>query len=184
MTLAGAASAGLYGVPRIVQIGHAAGRDAPGGGFEAPFSVDEKALVAVMAEGIIPKTDTPGAIGAGVPQFIEMIFADWFMADEQRQFRAGLGQMNDEARTRFGKDFVRLAASQQLALLTAWDAAAAKAGAPGSGAPQHPFARFKTLTVVGYYTSQIGQDTELQAQMDAGQDTADGPVSMGFPFRV
>ena len=183
MTLAGAASAGLYGIPRIVQMGHAAGRDANAGGFEAPLSAEETALVAAMAEGIIPKTDTPGAIGAGVPQFIEMIFADWFMPDEQRQFRAGLRQMNEEARARFGRDFVRIPASQQLALLTAWDAASAQAGPPGGGAP-HPFARLKTLTVVGYYTSQTGQDTELQATMDAGQDTPDGPVSMGFPFRV
>src|SRR6185437_15135717 len=42
------------------------------------FTADQRSLVAAISERIMPTTDTPGAIAAGVPQFIEMMIADWY----------------------------------------------------------------------------------------------------------
>jgi len=134
----------------------------------------EQAQVAAMAEGIIPATDTPGAIGAGVPAFVAMMVRDWLLPDEQITFRRGLGEWQAEARARYGKAFEDCRAQDQFALLTLWDKAAS--GAP-LGGPKPPFAMFKALTIIGYYTSPTGQEQELGATMDAGLDDPKGPAT-------
>lgn len=139
---------------------------------EAPLTAQEFRLIAAMTEGIIPKTDTPGAIGAGVPEFFRTIFNDWFLKDEQIAFRASLKAYDDEAKQRFTKPFLRCTAAQQTELLTDWD----KKGLNAFARPVHPFGQFKKLTIHGYYTSQVGLEQELKATMDAAQDDPNGPL--------
>lgn len=139
---------------------------------EAPLTSQEFRLIAAMSEGIIPKTDTPGAIGAGVPEFFRTIFNDWFLKDEQIAFRASLTAYDDEAKQRFAKPFLRCSAAEQNELLNDWD----KKGAAMFARPVHPFGQFKKLTIHGYYTSQIGLELELKATMDAAQDDPNGPL--------
>ena len=45
----------------------------PGGGF---LSADEMRTVTAMADQIIPRTDTPGAVDAGVPAFIDKMLTN------------------------------------------------------------------------------------------------------------
>lgn len=139
---------------------------------EAPLAAQEFRLIAAMAEGIIPTTETPGAIGAGVPEFFRMIFNDWFLKDEQIAFRASLKAYDDEARQRFAKPFLGCTAAQQNELLNEWD----KQGTNVFARPPHPFGQFKKLTLHGYYTSQVGLEQELKATMDAAQDDPNGPL--------
>lgn len=144
------------------------------GSQETPELTDpERSLVAAMAEGIIPATDTPGAIGAGVPDFLAMMFKDWLLPEEQAVFRTGLESYQADARRKFGKDYLSCSAAQQMALLTEWDKAAS-AVVPGAAKP--PFAVFKALTIVGYYTSQVGQEQELGITMNPGLDDPRGPA--------
>ncbi|HEX7856841.1 MAG TPA: gluconate 2-dehydrogenase subunit 3 family protein [Sphingobium sp.] len=143
---------------------------------EAPLGQGEFALVAAMAEGIIPKTDTPGAIGAGVPEFFRLIFDEWFLKDQQTAFRASLQSYDQQARDLFGHAFVKCSASEQMQLLTEWD----KKGSNPIANPPHPFGEFKRLTLHGYYTSQVGQNEELKTTMDGAQDNTNGPVMYGI----
>src|SRR5690348_9547353 len=54
------------------------------------FTADQRSLVAAISERIIPATDTPGAIAAGVPAFIEMMIADWYETTDRNDFFNGL----------------------------------------------------------------------------------------------
>jgi len=136
------------------------------------LTTQEQSLVAAMAEGIIPATDTPGAIGAEVPAFIAMMYRDWLLPAEQVAFRGGLTACQADAQAKYGKEFQACTASDQFALLTIWDKAAS-AVPPGGAKP--PFAMLKALTIIGYYTSQVGQEQELGATMDAGMTDPKGP---------
>ena len=51
------------------------------------------ALVGELAETILPRTDTPGALDAGVPAFIDRMLATWDTAEERDRFIRGLGEI-------------------------------------------------------------------------------------------
>jgi hypothetical protein len=131
----------------------------------APRTLDpgQLELVATMAEHIVPQTDTPGARAAGVHRFVDTLLSDHYPRPERDRFVAGLADVDARTRSRHGKAFVECSADQQVALLTELDEAAYPV--TGGDAPRSPeawfFHRIKELTLVGYYTSQIGATQEL-----------------------
>src|SRR5687768_6657636 len=56
----------------------------------AVFSPQQRALMTALSERVMPTTDTPGAIAAGVPEFIEKLLADWAAPEERTPILAGL----------------------------------------------------------------------------------------------
>jgi gluconate 2-dehydrogenase gamma chain len=56
-----------------------------GAGASEPryYSRQEFSLVSKLADGLIPATDTPGAIAAGVPMYLDALMADWASAETQ-----------------------------------------------------------------------------------------------------
>jgi Gluconate 2-dehydrogenase subunit 3 len=102
--------------------------------------------VAIAAERILPATDTPGATDANVSAFVDKMLADWHTPAERDRFLAGLRDLDVRCRARAARDFVDCTEADQLAVLTALDAA-----------HEEWFARLKYLTVYGYCTSEVGQ---------------------------
>jgi len=127
-------------------------RRSPAAGWRPrALSTDQAELVATIAEHILPGTDTPGARAVGVHRFIDAMVAEAYPADERRRFVAGLADIDDRARRAHGRAFLACTASDQLAMLGELDRAA------------DPFFRsLKELTLVGYYTSEIGATRELR----------------------
>jgi hypothetical protein len=147
-----------------------------------PPTQAERALLAALAEALIPTTDTPGAIAAGVPQFVLWLMSEWMPPADERAFRAGLADLDAKARAAHGSGFVALPAGAQLQLLQAWDAASVEAR--NTGQPQTFFARLKTLVLVGYYTSAVGQEQELHVRYGGGADQPGGPYCTAIPMRI
>jgi len=114
-------------------------------------------LVATIAEHIIPQTDTPGARGAGVHRFVDTLLSDHYPPEERDRFLAGLADVQ-------GEHFLEATPQQQIALLKAMDEAAyAPTGASSERPPETWFfRRMKEVTLVGYYTSEIGASRELR----------------------
>ncbi len=144
------------------------------------LSAGELELVGAISEGIIPATDTPGAVEAGVPEFIGLLFSDWFFEAEQAEFRKSLAEIDASAMTRYGTGFVRCSSEEQETLLDEMDEKVWNARQAGERSLP-PFNRIKALVIYGYYTSETGQNVELKVRMDADQD-GDGPVVMSLPF--
>ncbi len=131
------------------------GRVKPGYFTDAEFDV-----VSRVADLIIPKTDTPGALDAGVPAYIDAVVG----ANQELQAicRPGLAVLDTECQKRHGKAFLALSAEEQVAVLTPWSAADAKRRRKEIG-PQF-FRAMKNLTADGYYTSHVGLVEELGYQ--------------------
>tara|TARA_R110002110_G_scaffold415561_2_gene650943 strand:+ start:167737 stop:168381 length:645 start_codon:yes stop_codon:yes gene_type:complete len=129
------------------------------------FSPAQRATAAAIAEQIIPATDTPGALDAGVPRFVELMVADWFTDRERQNFMAGL----DAFGARTGGTFPALSAPEQLALLEQEEDAASESDWYKMGNTMRmwddtaPFiCQFKELTVLGFFLSDVGATQVLR----------------------
>ena len=129
-------------------------------------------LVATIAEHILPATDTPGARAAGVHRFIDRMMAEYYAASDRARFIAGLTDVDERATRANGKSFLKCTPAQQHSILTELDREAFTGARP----PSHFFRRMKELTVVGYYTSQIGATKELRHVAVPGRFDGCAPV--------
>jgi hypothetical protein len=135
--------------------------------------------VIAMINVIIPTTDTPGAKGARVNEFIDVILSDWATAEEAKQFLAGIAGIDTQSQKLLSRIFIEASPEQQLALLQSiddgldWVHQPASANDPVSREfdrqLQGEFFRvFKTITLHGYYTSEIGFTQELKLEIIPG----------------
>lgn len=85
------------------------------------LSAKQNEMVASIAEHIIPRTDTPGAREARVNEFIDVMLADYYPADERAQFLAGLAQVDERSRRAYGAAYLDATPAQQLALIETLD---------------------------------------------------------------
>lgn len=133
------------------------------------FSVEQRAVVAAIAETIIPRTDTPGALDAGVPRYIELMVAQWLNEDEREIFLQGLGQLSAAALDAHGSSFDQLDVATRTGMLEALEDAAADSPWYALGNTRRDFlsdapfiCQIKELTVWGFFTSEVGATEVLR----------------------
>lgn len=83
------------------------------------ISADQEALLAEIAEAIIPKNDMPGAKDLNLHLFTLKMVDDCHPEDEQTAFVNGLNSMDKLAKEKYGNDFAKCDAGQKTALLNA-----------------------------------------------------------------
>jgi len=129
------------------------------------FTQRQRAAVTAVAEQIIPATDTPGAVAARAPRFIELMVANWLNDTERAFFVDGLTDLQQRA----GGDFAALAAAGQLLLLEQLEEEAGDAAWFQMGNVTRlwddtaPFiCQVKELTVLGFMLSDVGSSEFLR----------------------
>jgi hypothetical protein len=150
------------------------------------MNAHQNETVTTISELIIPQTDTPGARGAKVNEFIDLLLTEWFDAPEKERFLEGLATIDTASRKRFRSDFISCTPAQQKELMKQFDDEAmsfarrqrsplvvrttsARTQKPRTTPaidrePLHPgefFYTLKKFTIFGYYTSEIGFSQEL-----------------------
>jgi hypothetical protein len=116
------------------------------------FKQPDYALVSKLADLILPRTDTPGAVDAHVPFRIDHEVAT--SPDLQARFQQGLQLLQAQAHNAGAADFMSLSEAQQIAVLQSMNEAA--------DSPQGQFFEtMKSLTVDWYYRSEEGLVKEL-----------------------
>ena len=121
------------------------------------FGPSQLALVMVIGELIIPTTDTPGAIAAGVHDFINHQATYCLSPTDQDKLTATLTKISASAKEKYGKDFLACSSSEQTYLLTDMEQAQNGFTPTDRGG----FKQLKGLVIFGYYTSKIGATQEL-----------------------
>jgi gluconate 2-dehydrogenase gamma chain len=118
-------------------------------------------LLEQVADTMIPGTDTPGALAAGVPAFVRDMLSDWASAATRSEIIDVLEAIERQAWAQFGAAFLELAPERRLAVLQRYDEDALSRQDPA-------YARFKYLVLVGYYQSEIGATQELRYELVPG----------------
>ncbi len=148
------------------------------GNFLTPL---EMATITSMADQIIPKTDTPGALDVGVPAFIDRMLAGYYPQRERDVIRTGLAKVNDDAKALRGVTFPQLTSDEQVELMKRYDReqfdytrANAAANPP---VPPHAFRLVKELTILGFCTSEPGATKLMDYNQTPGPYRGDLPLS-------
>ncbi len=155
----------------------------PGPHYHAPtvgpfepkfFTAEEGLVVARLADLIIPPTDTPGAVAAGVPHYIDARAQQ--NPEQQKVLRDGIAWLEAHAQSAHSKRFIELAEEEQVALLLplsqAVDASRLTEQSHDTGVAL--FRTIKGMTTDGYYTSYAGLVQELGYQGNQMLPTFEG----------
>ena len=127
------------------------------------LSSDQAALVAEIAETILPATSTPGAKDVGVPQFIDNMLNEYSREKDKQGFLNGLEVLEKTCHNAHGKSFMDFDETGRKGVLTAFmNKAKEERTAQGDTSalsweekPAKPFFDLmKELTCLGYFTSE------------------------------
>jgi hypothetical protein len=119
------------------------------------------ALLELIADVMIPATDTPGALAAGVPAFVRGMLEQWASAETRMQIAGVLESIDKRAWAVRGASLAQILPEQRHELVRDYDAGAFVLG-------DEPYRKFKFLLLAGYYHSEIGATQELRYELVPG----------------
>ena len=121
------------------------------------FSEIDVALLDDIADTILPPTKTPGAKAAKCGQFMTVMVNDCYEERDQSIFHEGLKKIQDLSQKQYNSEFGNLKPEQRHALLVKLDNEQKEAMKTLKGNDPRPYFRMmKELTLLGYFTSEIG----------------------------
>lgn len=141
------------------------------------FRPSQKKQIAMIAEAIIPKTDTPGAIEAGVPEWIEIIVKDCYSEEDQQTIIRGLAETMQLCQEQYGKDISQLSGDQQVDFLTKLNRDTLAEARQSKKPPKKTFLQlFKDLTKYCYANSELGATQAFDFVFVPGKWVASMPL--------
>lgn len=165
---------------------------------DAGFTAENIALLDEVGETIIPATDTPGAKATNIGAFMQTMVTDCYTQAEQDVFYKGFGQLDEACEKANGKSFMDCSAEQRKSFLLTLEKEAKdyniqrddkdkvsrenarKTNSPDFvGAPSHYYSMIKQLTLLGYFTSEIGSKQALRWVPVPGKYIGDFPYKKG-----
>lgn len=144
------------------------------------------ALLGAVADTIVPRTDTPGAVDVGVPALFDALIKNWASPARAQALTGALAAIDTSAMDSAGRSFIALSPAQRHDLLAAYDARAlapAATSAKGDGAEvkslgalmnagpvaDPAYAKLKELIVILYYYSEPALTQELTYEQVPGE---------------
>lgn len=118
------------------------------------LSEDDLLLLDEIGETILPESSrSPGAKAAQIGAFMKAMIVDCYSESEQKIFMSGIEEVRREAKERYHQDFLTLTSAERFELLSDYDKAARE---HKDKEQPHFFKMMKQLTILGYFTSEVG----------------------------
>lgn len=128
-----------------------------------PFSAENISFLDEVAETIIPTTNTPGARAAKVGAFMNTMVSDCYDEKDQKIFIDGITAIDSACDKIHGHGFMKASPEHRKEVLTALDKEQKEYNASKKNDdPNHFFSLMKQLTLLGYFTSEIGATQALR----------------------
>ncbi|WP_018619585.1 gluconate 2-dehydrogenase subunit 3 family protein [Spirosoma luteum] len=164
---------GTLSLPTVQAMSRLEKRDATPENSRFLLTNEQRSLLSEVAEHIIPKTDTPGAIEAGVPAFVEMMLRDCYKEAEQQSFMEGVAQLQQQNFLSKGEaekvEMLKKLEADTKEQMKAYQVKQTKMGdnedkeVIKSQLKGLPFWRLmKELTLLGYFTSEQGLNANFE----------------------
>lgn len=128
------------------------------------LSADERVILSALADAILPRTDTPGALDVGAPAFVELIITEWASDGDRTTIRDGLRDLYAHAVSVHGRSWAALDATQRDAEI-AWG----EQNGPDLRVGQRAFRRLKSWITHGWLTSERVQKQVLRVNITPGR---------------
>ncbi|KGE16183.1 gluconate 2-dehydrogenase subunit 3 family protein [Sphingobacterium deserti] len=147
------------------------------------FNKTQIDLLNEVADTILPTTErSPGAKAADVGSFMTVIVKDCYEPEDQKIFLSGISELDEQCIKTYKTGFVDCTAEQKLSFLTTLEKEAKeykdKKNTEERKGP-HYFTMFKQLTLLGYFTSEIGCTQAMRYVAIPGRYEGDVPYHAG-----
>jgi hypothetical protein len=144
------------------------------------FSATDISLLDEIGDTILPPSDVPGAKAVGIGPFLAMMITDCYTPEEQAVLRDGLKQLETGFTQRFGGTFVTASAADRTTYLNDLDREQLEYHRTLSpGALPHYFRVLKELTILGYFSSEVGASQALRYSEVPGGYDGNAPYRRG-----
>ncbi|MGK7391160.1 MAG: gluconate 2-dehydrogenase subunit 3 family protein [Candidatus Cyclobacteriaceae bacterium M2_1C_046] len=123
------------------------------------FMESDVVLLDEIGETIIPTTDTPGAKATQIGGFMAMMVLDCYEPKDQKAFTDGLVTFRKEFEELYGSEFEEASVQDRTEYLNALNSKMITYNALNKDNPETPvhyYKMMKELTLLGYFTSEIG----------------------------
>lgn len=138
-------------------------------------------LIGAIADTLIPRTATPGALDVGVPAFVNMLVSESYTVEERRTFTSGLVVVEAHLRDGRGRSFVNLdARSRGTRIADIEDRSFVYRAASRllrHGEPRRTYWQVKELIVHAYFTSEVVAKQILKDEVMPGAFDGAAPFS-------
>jgi hypothetical protein len=134
------AAEGVPAAPRVLKVAHTE-------------------MITLIADTILPRSDTPSATDVGVLPWIDLVVAEYFSATQRSSFFEDLAAIDDFARSSAGAPLARLEDQSLAKVIASLDASCGRLDlAPA----QRGYVHLKELVIHGYFTSKPVQQDILK----------------------
>ncbi|MEO9020833.1 MAG: gluconate 2-dehydrogenase subunit 3 family protein [Ginsengibacter sp.] len=149
-------------------------------GVSVTFTDADISLLDEIADTILPATKTPGAKAAKVGQFMTVMVNDCYEEKDQKIFHEGMKKLNDLSKKNYDQLFMKINVQQRHDLLVKLDSEQKDyMKNKKDDEPSHYFRMMKELTLLGYFTSEIGYTKARRYYERPGKFESDIPYQKG-----
>ncbi len=144
------------------------------------LSPTQLSMLDEVGETILPATKTPGAKAAKIGSFMLVMVRDCYKPADQQIFLTGLTKLDEASQKQIGKAFMAADPAQRTAVLIKLDAEQKEfTKNQRKDDPSHYFRMMKELTLLGYFTSEVGATQALRYEPVPGRYDGNVPYKKG-----